>query len=71
MGLRMKAFAPASRLRSSVSGVALADVAMMVVCDDGRERTREDYGRLFEAGGFKLGRIFEAPTISVIEGVAA
>jgi hypothetical protein len=49
----------------------LADVHMMVVCDEGRERTREEYGRLFEATGFKPGRVFDSPTISVIEGVAA
>ncbi len=49
---------------------ALGDLQMMVVCDDGRERSREDFRALFEATGFTLGRVFESPTVSVIEGVA-
>jgi hypothetical protein len=50
---------------------ALSDLQMMVVCDEGRERCREDFERLFEKSGFKTGRVFESPTVSVIEGVAA
>ena len=49
----------------------LADLHMMVVADEGRERTREDYAQLFRATGFRMGRVFEAPTISVIEATAA
>jgi hypothetical protein len=49
---------------------ALSDIQMMVVCDGGRERSREDYRALFEASGFAPGRVFESPTASVIEGVA-
>jgi hypothetical protein len=48
---------------------ALSDVQMMVVCDGGRERSREEYRELFEVAGFGLGRVFESPTVSIIEGV--
>jgi hypothetical protein len=50
---------------------ALADVQMMVVCDDGRERSKSDYGALFAASGFTLGRVFEHALTCVIEGVAS
>lgn len=50
---------------------ALADIQMMVVCGEGRERGRADFERLFRASGFRLGRVFEAPTtIGIIEGIA-
>ena len=49
---------------------ALSDLQMMVVCDEGRERSREDFARLFSQSGFALGRVAESPTVSVIEGVA-
>ncbi len=49
---------------------ALADVQMMVVCDDGRERSKAEYGALFAASGFTLGRVFEHALTSVIEGIA-
>jgi hypothetical protein len=48
----------------------LSDLQMMVVCDEGRERSREDFARLFEASGYKPGRVFESPTVSVIEAIA-
>jgi hypothetical protein len=48
----------------------LADVHMMVVASDGRERGREEYGALFARSGFTMGRVFAQPTIAVIEGVA-
>jgi hypothetical protein len=44
------------------------DLAMMVL-PGGMERTEEEYRRLFEAGGFSLGRIVPTRSwISVIEG---
>jgi hypothetical protein len=49
----------------------LADVHMMTVCSDGRERSREEYQRLLDQSGFTLGRVRESPLISVIEGIAA
>jgi hypothetical protein len=50
---------------------ALADLQMMVVCGEGRERGRADFERLFRESGFRLGRILEAPTpIAIIEGIA-
>jgi hypothetical protein len=49
---------------------ALADVQMMVVCDEGRERGRAEIGRLFEQSGFELGRVADGGAIAVVEGVA-
>jgi hypothetical protein len=46
-----------------------ADLQMMVACSDGRERSRAEFGSLLTKSGFKLGRIFSYPTLSVIEGV--
>ena len=48
----------------------LADVQMMVVCSDGRERGLAEFTALLDATGFRLGRVFPYPTVSVIEGVA-
>jgi hypothetical protein len=50
---------------------ALADVHMMMVCSDGRERGREEYARLLQASGWRAGRVMASPAISVVEGVAA
>jgi hypothetical protein len=50
---------------------ALADLHMMIVCCDGRERGRAEFEKLFEAAGFKLGRVLEAPTpVAILEGIA-
>ncbi len=50
---------------------ALADLHMMVVCCDGRERGRADFEKLFEAAGFRLGRVLETPTqVAILEGIA-
>jgi hypothetical protein len=49
----------------------LADLQMMVVCEEGRERSREDFARLFQASGYQPGRVFESPTVSVIEAIAS
>ncbi len=43
-----------------------ADVHMGVVCT-GRERSQEDYARLFEACGLRPGRVFDGSAIAVIE----
>jgi hypothetical protein len=49
----------------------LADLHMMIVCCDGRERGRADFEKLFEAAGFRLGRILETPTpVAILEGIA-
>ena len=47
-----------------------ADLQMMVVCSDGRERSRGEFLGLLEKTGFRPGREFAYPTISVIEGIA-
>lgn len=50
---------------------ALSDIQMMVVCGEGRERSRADFERLFAASGFRLERIVATPTLMhVVEGVA-
>lgn len=54
-------------------GVTLADLQMMVVCAGGRERSRDEYGRLFAQAGFRLERALPTafPTTWIIEGLAA
>ena len=50
---------------------ALADLHMMVVCCDGRERGRSEYANLLTASGFALSRVFEAPTpVAILEAIA-
>ena len=51
-------------------GGPLADVQMMMVCDDGRERSRAEYGALLGATGFVVGRVTEHAMLSAIEGIA-
>jgi len=49
----------------------LSDLQMMVVCADGRERSREELRRLFAECGFRLQRVVAtASPMSVLEGVA-
>jgi hypothetical protein len=44
----------------------------MLVIPEGRERTEEDYRRLFAAAGFKLRRVIETPAeIQLVEGECA
>ncbi|MGZ3422238.1 MAG: methyltransferase [Polyangiales bacterium] len=50
---------------------AVADLQMMIACSDGRERSLEDFRALLEATGFRLGRVNQGVTVSVIEGIAA
>jgi hypothetical protein len=80
LGVVRKAMQPGARLiicetlterNDAVSLGCLADVHMMMVCSDGRERGRAEYARLLEASGFRAGRVLAGPTVSVIEGVAA
>ncbi len=79
LGVCRQAMAPGARLvvveqltgrNQTDSFGALSDVQMLVGCDDGRERSREDFERLFKQSGFRLGRVFPSPTVSVIEGLA-
>jgi hypothetical protein len=56
--------------RNATGLAALIDVQMMVVTNEGRERSREDYARLFAASGLALRRIFEHSLVSVLEAVA-
>ncbi|HEV7518939.1 MAG TPA: methyltransferase [Thermoanaerobaculia bacterium] len=49
----------------------LSDLQMMVVCVDGRERSRAELARLFAECGFALRRVVvTASPMSVVEGVA-
>jgi hypothetical protein len=44
---------------------------MMLVCNEGRERSRADFRALLERAGFRLGRVVPTPTLmSVVEGLA-
>lgn len=79
LGAVRKAMKPSAKLllvesllgRDDVNNpAALADVQMMMVCDDGRERTLDEFRALLEATGFRLGRAWPTATDSLIEGVA-
>jgi len=49
-----------------------SDLQMMMVCCEGRERSRGDFARLLAASGFQSGRVLDAPTlVAIIEGIAA
>ncbi len=54
----------------STSLGAVADLQMMVVCGNGRERSREELQALLESTGFAPGRVFSSPTVGVVEGRA-
>ena len=48
----------------------LLDINMLVLAG-GRERTREEFGKIFAAAGFKLARVVETKCpLSIVEGVA-
>lgn len=47
-----------------------ADLQMMLICDNGRERSLEQLSALLGAAGFRRRRVFTFPTLSVIEGEA-
>lgn len=50
---------------------ALADLHMMIVCCDGRERGRAEYEKLLVASGFRFERVMEAPTpVAILEAIA-
>jgi hypothetical protein len=49
----------------------MVDMHMMLVCGEGRERSREDFGRLLQATGFRMGRSLTTSTgMGIVEGVA-
>lgn len=49
----------------------MVDVHMMVVCGEGRERSRADFERLLEATGFRTERMLTTSTgMGIVEGVA-
>jgi esterase/lipase superfamily enzyme len=50
--------------------VSGADMQMMMVCGEGRERTAQDFQRLLAQSGFVPGRTFPHPVVSMIEGIA-
>jgi hypothetical protein len=43
---------------------------MMVVCEDGKERSRADFVRLLEAAGFRAGRTWDGKLTGIVEGIA-
>jgi hypothetical protein len=64
--LIIESFIDRSRPDPMVSG---ADMQMMMVCGEGRERTGQDFRALLAAAGFTPGRAFPQPVASMIEGV--
>ncbi len=51
--------------------VPAMDILNMLIFQDGRERSVEHYGRLFDAAGFRLGRVIPLPGCqSILEGIA-
>jgi hypothetical protein len=48
----------------------MSDLHMMVVCDDGKERSRADFTRLLEGAGFRRGRVWDGALAGIVEGVA-
>jgi DNA-binding transcriptional ArsR family regulator len=46
------------------------DLQMMVVCDEGRERSLEEYQALLAKSGFRYTRLFPTVTLAVIEAEA-
>ena len=49
----------------------MIDMHMMLVCGEGRERSRSDFARLLQATGFRVQRMLTAPTgMGIVEGVA-
>lgn len=49
----------------------MVDVHMMLVCGEGRERSRADFERLLQATGFRMQRVLTAsPAMGIVEGVA-
>jgi hypothetical protein len=78
LGVCRRAMEPGTRLllvetlleKNALHFGALADVQMMTVCSDGRERSRAEFERLLGAAGFKLARVFDTPTLAVLESLA-
>jgi hypothetical protein len=64
--LIVESFIDRRRPDPMVSG---ADMQMMMVCVEGRERTEEDFRRLLHQAGFTPARVFPHPVASMIEGV--
>jgi SAM-dependent methyltransferase len=81
LGNCRRAMAPGARLlvvelmaqtRPMVPIAPMSDVQMMMVCSEGRERSRDDFARLFAQAGFTLTRVLPtAGLMSIVEGIAA
>lgn len=65
--LIVEAFIDRSRPDPMAAG---ADIQMMMVCGEGRERSEQDFRSLLERSGFTPGRAFPHPVVSLIEGTA-
>lgn len=79
LGAVRRAMAPGARVLlvesllardDTASVAAFADLQMMIACDEGRERSREEFAALLDATGFRLGRVWPTATDSLVEGVA-
>jgi hypothetical protein len=47
-----------------------ADLQMLIACDQGRERSTDEFKALLDASGFRMTRVFPFPTVSVLEAQA-
>jgi esterase/lipase superfamily enzyme len=65
--LIIEAFIDRSRPDPLVSG---ADMQMMMVCGEGRERSEADFRKLLEQAGFTPTRAFPHPVVAMVEAVA-
>ncbi len=45
----------------------MADLQMMIACDGGRERSIDEFQRLFRSAGFTYRRTLSFPTVSILE----
>ncbi len=52
--------------RNNLSGIS-NDIQMMVMCPGGKERTKEEFGRLLNRTNFKLNKIIGNKGVSIIE----
>jgi hypothetical protein len=50
----------------------MVDMHMMLVCGEGRERSRADFERLLGGAGFRMRRVLAtaSPAMGIVEGVA-
>jgi hypothetical protein len=43
---------------------------MMIACDDGRERSLDEFRALLDATGFRFTHVYETPVVCIVEAEA-